>query len=132
MFTNYGFIYWRKKTRHVEWINSLNQPYLTAWSRSTSADLIAITHYALCEKVIQDKKLNHRHLENVKSGKGKSIPKALGGQLTIVRNIIQKQRKQGPVVHLPRSGQPTKITPRSASTTYNSKVRMWPWKKWHS
>ncbi len=48
------------------------------------------------------------------SGKGyKAISKALGLQRTIIRANIPKCRKLGTVVNLPRSGQPTKITPRA-------------------
>ncbi|KAF7645836.1 hypothetical protein LDENG_00197530 [Lucifuga dentata] len=48
------------------------------------------------------------------SGKGyKAISKALGLQRTTVRAIIHKWRKHGTVVNLPRSGRPTKITPRA-------------------
>ncbi len=48
------------------------------------------------------------------SGKGyKDISKALGLQRTTVRAIIHKWRKLGTVVNLPRSGRPTKITPRA-------------------
>lgn len=47
------------------------------------------------------------------SGKGdKTISKAVGLQRTTVRAIIHKWRKLETVVNLPRSGQPTKITPR--------------------
>ncbi len=47
-------------------------------------------------------------------GKGyKAISKALGLQQTTVRAIIHKWQKHGTVVNLPRSGQPTKITPRA-------------------
>ncbi|KAK1792925.1 hypothetical protein P4O66_001652 [Electrophorus voltai] len=49
-----------------------------------------------------------------KSGKGyKAISKALELQQTTVRAIIHKWRKHGTVVNLPRSGRPTKITPRA-------------------
>uniref|UniRef100_A0AAY5K7Q8 Transposase Tc1-like domain-containing protein n=1 Tax=Esox lucius TaxID=8010 RepID=A0AAY5K7Q8_ESOLU len=48
------------------------------------------------------------------SGKGyKAISKALGLQRTTVRAIIHKWRKHGTVENLPRSGRPTKITPRA-------------------
>ncbi len=48
------------------------------------------------------------------SGKGyKAISKALGLQRTTVRAIIHKWSKLGTVVNLPRSGWPTKITPRA-------------------
>ncbi len=48
------------------------------------------------------------------SGKGyEAISKALGLQRTTVRAIIHKWRKLGTVVNLPRSGRPTKITPRA-------------------
>ncbi len=48
------------------------------------------------------------------SGKGyRAISKALGLQRTTVRAIIHKWRKLVTVVNLPRSGWPTKITPRA-------------------
>ncbi len=48
------------------------------------------------------------------SGKGyKAISKALGLQRTTVRAIIHKWRKLVTVVNLPRSDQPTIITPRA-------------------
>ena len=43
----------------------------------------------------------------------KAISKALGHQRTTVTTIIHKWRKHGTVVNLPRSGQPTKGTPRA-------------------
>ncbi len=53
-------------------------------------------------------------IEIYQSGKGyKAIYKALGLQRTTVRAIIHKWRKHGTVVNLPRSGRPTKITPRA-------------------
>ncbi len=53
-------------------------------------------------------------IEIYQSGKGyKAIYKALGLQRPTVRAIIQKWRKHGTVVNLPRSGRPTKITPRA-------------------
>ncbi|KAK3560552.1 hypothetical protein QTP86_010964 [Hemibagrus guttatus] len=48
------------------------------------------------------------------SGKGyKAISKALGLPRTTVRAITYKWRKHGTVENLPRSGRPTKITPRA-------------------
>ncbi|KAK3554861.1 hypothetical protein QTP86_000896 [Hemibagrus guttatus] len=48
------------------------------------------------------------------SGKGyKAIFKALGLPRTTVRDIIYKWRKHETVENLPRSGRPTKITPRA-------------------
>ncbi len=48
------------------------------------------------------------------SGKGyKAISKVLGPQRITVRAIIHKWRKLGTEVNLPRSGRPTKITPRA-------------------
>ncbi|KAK3514503.1 hypothetical protein QTP70_018660, partial [Hemibagrus guttatus] len=48
------------------------------------------------------------------SGKGsKAIYKALGLPRTTVRDIIYKWRKHGTVENLPRSGRPTKITPKA-------------------
>ncbi len=53
-------------------------------------------------------------IEIYQSGKGyKAISKALGLQRTTVRAIIHKWRNHGTVVNLPRSGRPTKITPRA-------------------
>ncbi len=43
----------------------------------------------------------------------KAISKALGLQRTTIRAIIHKWRKLVTVVNLPRSGWPTKITPRA-------------------
>ncbi|KAK3571142.1 hypothetical protein QTP86_003094 [Hemibagrus guttatus] len=52
-------------------------------------------------------------IEIHQSGKGyKAISKALGLPQTTVRAIIYKWRKYGTVENLPRSGRPTKITPR--------------------
>ncbi|KAK3550665.1 hypothetical protein QTP70_002365 [Hemibagrus guttatus] len=52
-------------------------------------------------------------IEIYQSGKGyKAISKALGLLRTTVRAIIYKWRKHGTVENLPRSGRPTKITPR--------------------
>uniref|UniRef100_A0A8C6VYB8 Transposase Tc1-like domain-containing protein n=1 Tax=Nothobranchius furzeri TaxID=105023 RepID=A0A8C6VYB8_NOTFU len=52
--------------------------------------------------------------EIYRSGKGyKAISKALGLQRTTVRAIIHKWQQHETVVDLPRSGRPTKITPRS-------------------
>ncbi|KAK3541623.1 hypothetical protein QTP86_033060 [Hemibagrus guttatus] len=53
-------------------------------------------------------------IEIYQSGKGyKAISKALGLPRTTVRAIIYKWRKHGTVENLPRSGRPTKITPRA-------------------
>ncbi|KAK3556261.1 hypothetical protein QTP70_007142 [Hemibagrus guttatus] len=53
-------------------------------------------------------------LQIYQSGKGyKAISKALGLLRTTVRAIIYKWRKHGTVENLPRSGRPTKITPRA-------------------
>ncbi|KAK3537826.1 hypothetical protein QTP70_019230 [Hemibagrus guttatus] len=54
------------------------------------------------------------YLPIYQSGKGyKAISKALGLPRTTVRAIIYKWRKHGTVENLPRSGRPTKITPRA-------------------
>ncbi|KAK3573598.1 hypothetical protein QTP86_030017 [Hemibagrus guttatus] len=53
-------------------------------------------------------------IEIYQSGKGyKAISKALRLPRTTVRAIIYKWRKHGTVANLPRSGRPTKITPRA-------------------
>ncbi|KAK3538569.1 hypothetical protein QTP86_006655 [Hemibagrus guttatus] len=53
-------------------------------------------------------------IEIYQSGKGyKAVSKALGLPRTTVRAIIYKWRKHGTVEKLPRSGRPTKITPRA-------------------
>ncbi len=56
----------------------------------------------------ETKSLTCINLERVKA-----ISKALGLQQTTVRAIIHKCRKLVTVVYLPRSGRPTKITPRA-------------------
>ncbi len=64
-------------------------------------------------KEIQEQ-MRNKIVDMYQSGKGyKAIFKALGLQRTTVRAIIHKWRKLGTVVNLPRSGRPTKITPRA-------------------
>ncbi|KAK3511678.1 hypothetical protein QTP70_014554 [Hemibagrus guttatus] len=59
------------------------------------------------------RQLEVTNLPIYQSGKGyKAISKALGLPRTTVRAIIYKWRKHGTVENLPRSGRPTKITPR--------------------
>ncbi|KAK3508611.1 hypothetical protein QTP70_035201, partial [Hemibagrus guttatus] len=59
------------------------------------------------------KQMRKKVIEIYQSGKGyKAISKALGLPRTTVRAIIYKWRKHGTVENLPRSGRPTKITPR--------------------
>ncbi|KAK3540766.1 hypothetical protein QTP86_001598 [Hemibagrus guttatus] len=60
------------------------------------------------------KQMRKKVIEICQSGKGyKAISKALGLLRTTVRAIIYKWRKHGTVENLPRSGRPTKITPRA-------------------
>ncbi|KAK3535322.1 hypothetical protein QTP70_007932 [Hemibagrus guttatus] len=60
------------------------------------------------------KQMRKKVIEIYQSGKGyKAISKALGLLRTTVRAIIYKWRKHGTVEDLPRSGRPTKITPRA-------------------
>ncbi len=64
-------------------------------------------------KEIQEQ-MRNKIVDMYQSGKVyKAISTALGLQRTTVRAIIHKWRKLGPVVKLPRSGRPTKITPRA-------------------
>ncbi len=64
-------------------------------------------------KEIQEE-MRNKIVDMYQSGKCyKAISKALGLQRTMVRAIIHKWRKLGTVVNLPRSGWPTKITPRA-------------------
>uniref|UniRef100_A0AAY4ERF3 Serine/threonine protein phosphatase 2A regulatory subunit n=1 Tax=Denticeps clupeoides TaxID=299321 RepID=A0AAY4ERF3_9TELE len=64
-------------------------------------------------KEIQEQ-IRTKVIEIYQSGKGyKAISKALGLQRTTVRGIIHKWQKHGTVVNLPKSGRPTKITPRA-------------------
>ncbi|KAK3568635.1 hypothetical protein QTP86_011434 [Hemibagrus guttatus] len=67
--------------------------------------------------LLQNPSLLQLELTNLpiyQSGKGyKAISKALGLPRTTVRAIIYKWRKHGTVENLPRSGRPTKITPRA-------------------
>ena len=70
-------------------------------------------HIMLRSKEIQEQ-MRNKIVDMYQSGKGyKAISKALGLQQTTVRAIIHKWRKLGTVVNLPRSGRPTKITPRA-------------------
>ncbi|XP_069033058.1 zinc finger MYM-type protein 4-like isoform X1 [Embiotoca jacksoni] len=58
--------------------------------------------------------MREKVVEIYQSGKGyRAISKALGLKRTTVRTIIHKWKKHGTVVNLPRSGRPTKITPRA-------------------
>ncbi len=58
--------------------------------------------------------MRNKIVDMYQSGKGyTAISKALGLQRTTVRAIIHKWRKLGTVVNLPRSGRPTKITPKA-------------------
>ncbi|KAK3556981.1 hypothetical protein QTP70_022323 [Hemibagrus guttatus] len=60
------------------------------------------------------KEMRKKVIEIYQSGKGyKAISKALGLPRTTVRAIIYKWRKHGTVENLPKSGRPTKITPRA-------------------
>ncbi|KAK3568905.1 hypothetical protein QTP86_019571, partial [Hemibagrus guttatus] len=60
------------------------------------------------------KQMRKKVIEVYQSGKGyKAISKALGLPRTTVRAIIYKWQKHGTVENLPRSGRPTKITPRA-------------------
>ncbi len=69
-------------------------------------------HSMLRSKEIQEQ-MRNKIVDMYQSNKGnKAISKALGLQRTTDRAIIHKWRKLGAVVNLPRSGRPTKITPR--------------------
>ncbi|KAK3538689.1 hypothetical protein QTP86_012999 [Hemibagrus guttatus] len=60
------------------------------------------------------KQMRKKVIDIHQSGKGyKAISKALGLPRTTVRAIIYKWPKHGTVENLPRSGRPTKITPRA-------------------
>ncbi len=64
-------------------------------------------------KDIQEQ-MKNKTVDMYQSGKGyKAISKVVGLQRTTVRAIIHKWRKLGTEVNLPRSGRPTKITPRA-------------------
>ncbi len=90
--------------------NHLNRTCLTKWSRPKDPQKL---HIMLRSKEIQEQ-MRKKVIEIYQSGKGyKAISKALGLQQTTVRAIIHKWRKHGTVVNLPRSGRPTKITPRA-------------------
>ncbi len=90
--------------------NHLNRTCLTKWSRPKDPQKL---HIMLTSKEIQEQ-MRKKVIEIYQSGKGyKAISKALGLQRTTVRAIIHKWRKHGTVVNLPRSGRPTKITPRA-------------------
>ncbi len=90
--------------------NHLNRTSLTKWSRPKDPQKL---HIMLRSKEIQEQ-MRKKVIEIYQSGKGyKAISKPLGLQRTTVRAIIHKWRKHGTVVNLPRSGRPTKITPRA-------------------
>ncbi len=90
--------------------NHLNRTCLTKWSRPKDPQKL---HIMLRSKEIQEQ-MRKKVIEIYQSGKGyKAISKPLGLQRTTVRAIIHKWRKHGTVVNLPRSGRPTKITPRA-------------------
>ncbi len=93
--------------RPVESRNHLNRTCLTKWS------MLKEQHIMLRSKQIQEQ-MRNKIVDMYQSGKGyKAISKAFGLQQTTVRAIIHKWRKLGTVVNLPRSGRPTKITPRA-------------------
>ncbi len=93
--------------RPVESRNHLNRTCLTKWS------MLKEQHIMLRSKQIQEQ-MRNKIVDMYQSGKGyKAISKAFGLQRTTVRAIIHKWRKLGTVVNLPRSGRPTKITPRA-------------------
>ncbi len=84
-------------SRPVESRNHLNRICLTKWSMLKETE-----------------QMRNKIVDMYQSGKvSKAISKALGLQRTTVRAIIHKWRKLGTVVNLPRSGRPTKITPRA-------------------
>ncbi len=90
--------------------NHLNRTCLTKWSRPKDPQKL---HIMLRSKEIQEQ-MRKKVIEIYQSGKGyKAISKALGLQRTTVRAIIHKWWKHGTMVNLPRSGRPTKITPRA-------------------
>uniref|UniRef100_A0AAY4ESR0 Serine/threonine protein phosphatase 2A regulatory subunit n=1 Tax=Denticeps clupeoides TaxID=299321 RepID=A0AAY4ESR0_9TELE len=69
-------------------------------------------HHAKSKEI--QEQIRTKVIEIYQSGKGyKAISKALGLQRTTVRGIIHKWQKHGTVVNLPKSGRPTKITPRA-------------------
>ncbi len=93
--------------RPVDSRNHLNRTCLTKWS------MLKEQHIILRSKEIQEQ-MRNKIVDMYQSGKGyKANSKALGLQRTTVRAIIHKWRKLGTAVNLPRSGRPTKITPRA-------------------
>ncbi len=92
--------------RPVESRNHLNRTFLTKWS------MLKEQHIMPQSKEIQEQ-MRNKIADIYQSGKGyKAISKALVLQRTTVRAIIHKWRKHGTVLNLPRSGRPTKISPR--------------------
>ena len=90
--------------------NNLNRTCLTKWNRPKDPQKLDLM---LRSKNIQEQ-MRNKVIEIYQSGKGyKAISKALGLQQITVRAIIHKWRKHGTVVNLPRSGRPTKMTPRA-------------------
>ncbi|KAI4878279.1 hypothetical protein NFI96_003252 [Prochilodus magdalenae] len=69
-------------------------------------------HHAKIQRT--QEQMGKRVTEICQSGEGsKASSKVLRLQRTAMRAISHKQRKRGTVVNLPRSGRPTKITPRA-------------------
>ncbi|KAK3570020.1 hypothetical protein QTP86_009157 [Hemibagrus guttatus] len=78
------------------------------WTMMFADDIV------ICSESRTQVRFSLRSQPMYQSGKGyKAISKALGLPRTTVRAIIYKWRKHGTVENLPRSGRPTKITPRA-------------------
>ncbi len=93
--------------RPVDPRNHLNRTCLAKWT------MLKEQHIMPRSKEIEEQ-MRNKIVGMYQSGKGyKAISKALGLQWTTVRAIIHKWRKLGTAVNLPRSGRPTKITPRA-------------------
>ncbi|KAK3542656.1 hypothetical protein QTP86_031894, partial [Hemibagrus guttatus] len=86
---------------------TLSHPSLAQWDACLAFERLLLQNPSSCQ-------LEVTNLPIYQSGKGyKTISKALGLPRTTVRAIIYKWRKHGTVENLPRSGRPTKITPRA-------------------
>ncbi|XP_053506930.1 LOW QUALITY PROTEIN: cytochrome P450 2C20-like [Ictalurus furcatus] len=81
-------------------------------------DFIGRAPVPFIQKVLKGYEMMRKEVIEIhQSGKGyKATSKALKLQRTTVRAIISKSRKLSTVVNLPRSGQPSKIPPSTATT----------------
>ncbi len=105
---------WIKKSRNVlhSFIHSFIHSNHLNRTCLTKSSMLKEQHMPRSKEIHEQ--MRNKIADMYQSGKGyRAISKALGLQRTTVRAIIHKCRKLVTVVNLPRSGRPTKITPRA-------------------